>query len=100
MVPKSQAPSLALKYFRKFSSDGSVLQTHEILKFQRFLDKIFDRDFPYLKPRSVFKTLELDDDGCANMDDFELWVMLYMTYDDEIDLLIHKQLLTAQALQK
>jgi hypothetical protein len=87
-VPKSQAPILAIDLFKKFSTDQIELNPKELVKLQDHLDYIFNEEFRDLRPCSIFKTLELDDRGCANLDDFELWVMLYMTYDDEVDLLM------------
>lgn len=100
-VPKSQAPILARQLFNQFSKRGqNKLYPEELLNIHKYLEAKFKEEFQDLKPNSLFKTLELDDEGCASLDDFELWIMLYMTYDDEVDFLLNKQLLIAQAYQK
>ena len=97
-VPKSQAHELAKKLFYQFSLGKEKLYPEDLLKFHRFIEGEFSGEFVNLKPSSIFKSLDLDDNGCSSKDDFELWVMLYLTYDDEIEILLSQHLQSFQAL--
>ena len=77
---------MAMELFRKFDQNRSnKLEPEETIMFQKHLENAFrETDSEDLKPKSIFKTAGMDDDGNIPLKDFVRWFQTYMSYPDHL----------------
>ena len=83
LIPKSRSHEVADELFSRFDfRKNNLLQPIELIKFQKYINRLFTGRYLSLKPKDVFKTIKLDADGNATREAFRTWVIENLTYED------------------
>jgi len=86
LVPESESQLLANDLFKRFDVNlNNKLEPGELVKLNKFLQgKFKETQSEDLQPKSIFKTIEMDDEGNVNGHNFLRWVKVHMTYPNHL----------------